>query len=86
MSESDIWAIHDCKADQQILVWQGISEIEVRISGGFAGPACARPALATVFPFSVLLSAGSSGKLLGTMVYGMLVNTPRDFLIGEGLG
>jgi len=37
---------------------------------------------------AVLLTLDKSdfGILLGTTVYGMLVSTPRDFLIGEGLG
>jgi len=34
----------------------------------------------------VLISAMDFGILLDTRVYGMLVTTPRSFLIGQGLG
>jgi len=32
------------------------------------------------------LDTGDFGLLIGTEVYGTLVTTPRDFLVGEGLG
>ena len=43
-------------------------------------------ALAAKCAVLLTLDKGDFGILLGTMVYGMLVSTPRDFLIGEGLG
>jgi hypothetical protein len=32
------------------------------------------------------LDKGDFGLLLGTTVYGMRVDTPRGFLVGEGVG
>ncbi len=43
-------------------------------------------ALAARSEVLLTLDKGDFGILLGTMVYGMRVSTPRDFLIGEGLG
>lgn len=43
-------------------------------------------ALAAKCAVLLTLDKGDFGILLGTKVYGMLVSTPRDFLIGEGLG
>jgi predicted nucleic acid-binding protein len=43
-------------------------------------------ALAAKCELLLTLDKGDFGILLGTTVYGMRVNTPRDFLIGEGLG
>jgi len=43
-------------------------------------------ALAAKCAVLLTLDKGDFGILLGTTVYGMLVSTPRDFLIGEGLG
>jgi hypothetical protein len=43
-------------------------------------------ALATECEVLLTLYKGDFGLLLGTTVYGMRVATPRDFLIGEGLG
>ena len=43
-------------------------------------------ALATKCAVLLTLDKGDFGILLGTTVYGMLVCTPRDFLIAEGLG
>lgn len=43
-------------------------------------------ALAARSEVLLTLDKGDFGLLLGTTVYGMRVNTPRDFLIGEGLG
>jgi predicted nucleic acid-binding protein len=43
-------------------------------------------ALAAKCAVLLTLDKGDFGLLLGTTVYGMRVNTPRDFLIGEGLG
>ncbi len=43
-------------------------------------------ALAAKCAVLLTLDKGDFGILLGTRVYGMLVSTPRDFLIGEGLG
>lgn len=43
-------------------------------------------ALASKCAVLLTLDKGDFGILLGTAVYGMLVSTPRDFLIGEGLG
>lgn len=43
-------------------------------------------ALAAKCAVLLTLDKGDFGMLLGTTVYGMLVSTPRDFLIGEGLG
>lgn len=42
-------------------------------------------ALAAKCEVLLTLDKGDFGILLGTIVYGMRVNTPRDFLIGEGL-
>jgi predicted nucleic acid-binding protein len=43
-------------------------------------------ALAARSEVLLTLDKADFGLLLGTTVYGMRVNTPRDFLIGEGLG
>jgi predicted nucleic acid-binding protein len=43
-------------------------------------------ALAAKCGVLLTLDKADFGLLLGTTVYGMRVNTPRDFLIGEGLG
>jgi predicted nucleic acid-binding protein len=43
-------------------------------------------ALASKCEVLLTLDKGDFGILLGTTVYGLLVSTPRDFLIGEGLG
>ncbi|MEX1115830.1 MAG: hypothetical protein WEB53_11320 [Akkermansiaceae bacterium] len=43
-------------------------------------------ALAAKCAVLLTLDKGDFGILLGTTVYGMLVSTPRDFLIAEGLG
>jgi predicted nucleic acid-binding protein len=43
-------------------------------------------ALAARSDVLLTLDKGDFGILLGTTVYGMRVSTPRDFLIGEGLG
>jgi predicted nucleic acid-binding protein len=43
-------------------------------------------ALAARSEVLLTLDKGDFGLLLGTTVYVMRVNTPRDFLIGEGLG
>jgi predicted nucleic acid-binding protein len=43
-------------------------------------------ALAAKCEVLLTLDKGDFGLLLGTTVYGMRVSTPRDFLIGEGLG
>ena len=43
-------------------------------------------ALAAKCQVLLTLDKSDFGLLLGTTVYGMLVNTPRDFLTGEGLG
>jgi hypothetical protein len=43
-------------------------------------------ALAAKCEVLLTLDKGDFGILLGTTVYGMRVNTPRDFLIEEGLG
>ena len=43
-------------------------------------------ALAAKCEVLLTLDKGDFGLLLGTTVYGMRVHTPRDFLIGEGLG
>jgi predicted nucleic acid-binding protein len=43
-------------------------------------------ALAAQCEMLLTLDKGDFGMLLGTTVYGMRVDTPRDFLIGEGLG
>lgn len=42
-------------------------------------------ALAAKCEVLLTLDKGDFGLLLGTTVYGMQVDTPRDFLIGEGL-
>lgn len=43
-------------------------------------------ALAAKCEVLLTLDKGDFGILLGTTVYGMLVSTPRDFLIEVGLG
>ncbi len=43
-------------------------------------------ALAAKCEMLLTLDKADFGIVLGTTVYGMLVSTPRDFLIGEGLG
>lgn len=43
-------------------------------------------ALAARSDVLLTLDIGDFKLLLGTEVYGMLVTTPRDFLVGEGLG
>ncbi len=43
-------------------------------------------ALAAKCMVLLTLDKGDFGMLLGKTVCGMLVSTPRDFLIGEGLG
>lgn len=43
-------------------------------------------ALAANSDVMLTLDRGDFGPLLGTMVYGMQVSTPRDFLIAAGLG
>jgi len=43
-------------------------------------------ALAAKCAVLLTLDKGDFGIILGTTVYGMLVSTPRDFLIREGLG
>ncbi len=43
-------------------------------------------ALAAKSEVLLTLDKRDFGILLGTTVYGMLVSTPRDFLIGQGLG
>ncbi len=43
-------------------------------------------ALAAKCAVLLTLDRGDFGIMLGTAVYGMWVSTPRDFLIGEGLG
>ena len=43
-------------------------------------------ALAAECEVLLTLDKGDFGMLLGTTVYGMRVSTPREFLIGEGLG
>ncbi len=43
-------------------------------------------ALAAECEMLLTLDKADFGLLLGTTVYGMQANTPRDFLIGEGLG
>ncbi len=43
-------------------------------------------ALAAKCAVLLTLDKADFGILLGTTVYGMLVSTPREFLIGEGLG
>ncbi|MGL4399213.1 MAG: hypothetical protein ACRCXD_05060 [Luteolibacter sp.] len=43
-------------------------------------------ALAAECEVLLTLDQGDFGLLLGTTVYGMRVDTPRDFLIREGLG
>jgi predicted nucleic acid-binding protein len=43
-------------------------------------------ALAAECEVLLTLDKGDFGILLGTTVYGMRVSTPRDFLIGQGMG
>lgn len=43
-------------------------------------------ALAARCDLLLTLDKGDFGLLLGTEVYGMMVLTPRDFLLGQGLG
>ncbi len=43
-------------------------------------------ALAAECEVLLTLDKGDFGVLLGTRVYGMWVSTPRDFLVGQGLG
>lgn len=43
-------------------------------------------ALAAKCDVLLTLDTGDFGILIDTKVYGMLVNTPRSFLIGQGLG
>ncbi len=43
-------------------------------------------ALASKSEVMLTLDKGDFGVLLGTTVYGMRLDTPRDFLIKEGLG
>lgn len=43
-------------------------------------------ALAAECEVLLTLDKGDFGILLGTVVYGLRVDTPRDFLIAEGLG
>jgi hypothetical protein len=43
-------------------------------------------ALAAKCKVLLTLDKGDFGIVLGTTVYGMRVSSPRDFLVGEGLG